>query len=165
MRDYTDPGGRFSMTVPVGWRTQIVQGGFISLYKDHPEEGIAYIVQPWGDLTGMYSGNQMVSLLVGTLRKRYPDLTIVGQDVRTLERVSNIIRIDQAVLELQWTNLRGERMRGRIAIVVGAAQQVGKSIFHYWAYQAPEVAWDSMQDTFVRMHQSYTGRALVTQPP
>ncbi|MGQ0571069.1 MAG: hypothetical protein ACT4P5_16330, partial [Armatimonadota bacterium] len=167
MREYRDPGGRFTLEYPVGWRTQLMEGGFVGFYKDHPEEGIAYIVQPWAELNGPYTGSQIVSLFSNAFRKRYPDLQILGQDVATIQR-QQYLRVDKAILEAAWTNKRGERMKARVAIVVGALQAPGlpaRSIFHYWAYQAPEVAWDAMQDTFIRIHQSYQGQSWVSQPP
>jgi hypothetical protein len=167
MQTYRDAGGRFMIDYPVGWRNQLLEGGFVAFFKDHPEEGISYVVHPWAELSGPYSGTQALNLFVSAMRKRYPDLQIIGQDVKNIQR-QQMLRVDQVIVEATWTNLRGERMRARVAIVVGAMTAPGlspRSIINYWAFQAPEVAWDSMQSVFIQMHQSYSGQAWVVQPP
>jgi hypothetical protein len=159
------------MDYPVGWRTQLLQGGFIAFYKDHAEEGISFIHNPWGVLRGAFGGREVAQLFLQNARQKYPDIQIVGQDIKTLNKVSGAggtLRVDAAILETAWTNLRGERMRGRVAIVAANAQIPGmpnETTLHYWAYQAPEVAWDGIQGTFIQMYQSWSGVAYVTSPP
>ncbi len=167
MQSYRDPGGRFMIDYPVGWRTQLLQGGFMAFYKDHPEEGISFIHNPWGVLRGAFGGREVAQLFMDNAHRKYPDMQVLGQDIKQLAR-NGPIRTDAAILEVAWTNLRGERMRGRIAIVATNVQMAGmpnETTLHYWAYQAPEVAWDSMQSIFIQMYQSWSGTAYVTSPP
>jgi len=171
MQSYRDPGGRFAIDYPVGWRSQLLQGGFIAFYKDHPEEGISFIHNPWGVLRGNFTGRDVAQLWIENARRKYPDMQIVGQDIKTLGKTNAgtvISRVDAAILEISWTNLRGERMRGRVAMVAANLQMSGvpnETTLHYWAYQAPEVAWDGMQSIFIQMYQSWSGQAYVTSPP
>lgn len=164
---YRDPGGRFTIDYPAGWRTQLLENTFIAFYKDHPEEGTAFIHNPYGTLRGVHTGRSVAQLFLQGARRKYPDMQVAGQNIRTIGKGSGML-LEAAILELAWTNIRGERMRGRVAIVVGSVTMPGvpsESILHYWGYQSPEITWDAMQSTFVQMYQSWSGRALVTSPP
>jgi hypothetical protein len=164
---YRDPGGRFSIDYPVGWRQQLMEAGFVAFFKDHPEEGTSFVLHPQAQLQGARNGREMIQLLSTEFRKRYPDLQILGQEVRRVN-ASQFYTVEAAILETAWTNLRGERMRARVAFVVYALHAQGmerQTLLAYWAYQAPEVAWDAMRPVFTTMYQSYTGFGAISGPP
>lgn len=167
MQTYNDPGRRFTLDYPVGWRVQTTEGGFVAFFKDHPEEGTSFLVHPWATMQSTIGGREAAQLVLKIFRGKYPDTQVTGQDIRRLNR-SGVI-VDAAILELAWTNLRSERMRGRVAVVIAYANIPGvpsnQTTIHYWHYQSPEVAWEAMTPVFTQMYQSYSGLAYVTSPP
>ncbi|MDR7511661.1 MAG: hypothetical protein QN147_06530 [Armatimonadota bacterium] len=167
MNQYTDPGRRFTMNYPAGWRVQTIEGGFVAFFKDHPDEGTSFLVHPWATMQGTQGGRQVAQMMLRTFQRRYPDVQVIGQDHRALGQGG--VRVDVAILEIVWTNVRGERMRGRTAIVAAFVTlpgiQTNQTTIHFWHYQAPEVAWEAMTPVFTQMYQSYSGLAYVTSPP
>lgn len=150
MLTYQDPQGRFTMGYPQGWEVQPFPVGTY-FYQDDPEEGVSVLVVPDGRLEGELHAAQVIQVLVGAARRARPDLQIVSQQI--VPRSGPPVTVEQATLTLTWTNVRRDRMQTVAAITIFAA--AGSTGIVYWGAQAPQIAFESLQPTFVAMAQSY----------
>ena len=186
MKTYHEADNRFEIDYPDSWRAQRFEG-WVTFYKDSAES-TAFIVNPLVVLPGRKSSRDVTSLIIDSLRKKYPDFKPSSLEVKSVISGPQAA-ISSGRFEARWTNLRGERMRGRFALNVMYLEPVagvpaydpflppgskpsqglpgGKSTTYFMmlAYQAPDFAYDSMEPIFIEMYQSYRHIKGLPAPP
>jgi hypothetical protein len=148
MQRYQDPEGLFTIDYPKAWRVQRADNGYTVFYRDDSEEGTLVGFAPKLILNGEGTAAQIIDALVRDVRKSYPDLEIRDQKIEQAPDGGEV-----AVVDTRWTNRRNERMKTLVIFHVDPPGG-GRSVLVLFDFQAPEMAFSSIEPIFEHMFKS-----------